>query len=660
MSRRLCLFLLLASAPLLADGDDYFQSTLCSPPVAALTVSNAEPNRRYHTQFYPQGWAGELRSEHVSPSGKITERWKASEQVPAQRQIVITGTDGLKPFTWDSLDAAQQAALNRASTGVVDGFGAARVSVLRGEACAGGDGCATLHPRRPALGDIVNARPVVVASPDRLTHVMESYDGPPGAYAAFKARPRRAQLYIGANDGMLHAFDAATGEERLAIIPSAVLNKLPALTAPTYGAEGGLPHRFFVDGPAVVQDVYYAQAWHTVLLATFGAGGRGLLALDVTDPDHISLLWEFSAHEDENLGYLLTAPTIARLHSGQWAAVLGNGMDAAENVAALLILDIQTGAVIRRLPTAQPAPGLAMPLVADTNGDGNADYAYAGDSLGNLWRFDLYDHRAGTLDKSPPKSPLDPQQFRLSFGGRPLFRASLKEGNQAPQPITLAPTLISHPTETGYLIVVGTGQNHLADDPDQQSVYGIWDRFTQGQNAHTATTVNAGQLLEQRFEVGGSVRLSRRPIDWYTAQRNPGGKLGWYIDLQPMSPSTGAERVVETPKKIGDTLFIRTRVPSNAPCLGDVERRLYAIDPAVGGRTAFNVFDLNGDSLIDEQDGREGLPPSAITAPVDAVITPDPLTGMPCLLGNDGCTALSLGPRANGRQSWRVVTDAAP
>ncbi|MEN0107623.1 MAG: PilC/PilY family type IV pilus protein [Pseudomonas sp.] len=645
-----------------ASGDDYFHSLLCARPAApARTVAGDEANTRLRTRFDPTYWSGELSKERLSASGNATELWRASQQLPRQRSIKINTGAGLVDFTWAELNTSQQEQLNTDPQGNFDGYGAARVKRLRGEACDGLDGCAALRQALPSLGDIVNSQPLVIAAPQRDSAALERHDGPPGAYAAFKARPRRTQVYVGANDGMLHGFDAASGEERLAIVPSALLPRLPALTAASYA--NGDRHRFFVDGALVAQDVFFADAWHTVMLVSLGAGGRGLLALDVSAPDQVRLLWEFDTRHDPQLGYLLGAPTIAHLHTGQWAALLGTGMDAPAGSAALLIVDIQTGSVIKRLPLPEPATELAMPLVADTNGDGNADYAYAGDNLGNLWRFDLYDTRAGHLNKA--MQPVQAAAFRLSFGGRPLFSAPGKPASLLPPPITLAPAIVSHPLETGYLIVLGTGQNHLPADRDLHSLYGIWDRHTHGEDTQALAPVRFADLQQQQVTPlpnthNGALALSHQPIEWQPNSPEGQGKLGWYIDLQAANADAASERLAAPPQRLGELLAFTTRIPSTLPCQADLLTRLYLIDPAVGGGVRHPTFDLNGDGLIDSQDASEGLVPAAISAPPSVQISVDPPTGRPCVLGAADCAPLSLGPRANGRQSWRVISDGTP
>ncbi len=646
----------------LGNGDDYFRNRLCiHPPTATSMVTSLEPSVRYWTHFNPLNWSGELSKERLAAATPGTTLWRASEHVPRPGRLLLAGSHGqsaLKDFRWSALNEEERAVLNRGADGEPDGYGAARVALLSGESCEGLDGCPLLRPGLPKLGDIINSVPLLVGSPDRIAKVMDTYDGSPGAYAAFKTKPRRAQVYVGANDGRLHAFDAATGEERWSVVPSALLPKLVTLTAATYGSHHGDPHRFFVDGPLLSQDVYYDGAWHTVLLVSFGAGGRGLLALDVSDPDRPVHLWEYSASNDPHLGHVLTAPTIARLHTGQWAAVLGNGVDVPTDTAALLLLDIRTGALIRRIVTPRPAPGLAMPRVVDTNGDGNADYAYAGDNLGNLWRFDLFDTSVGGLDKPAPPHAVSPDNFRLAFAGTPLFSAPTRTSASAAQPITMAPSVVSHPSEQGYLILFGTGQNHLSPDVDQHSLYAVWDRQTQGEKTAAADAVRFESLQEQ--QISPPLRLTNHAVSWQLPDAATGDKHGWYIDLQPGTAGAGSERLTDPPEKHGELLFVRTRIPSIAPCQRDVERRLYAINSGTGSGTLFPVFDLNHDGRVDEQDTREGDLPSGINVDENVHIVVDPGTGAPCVLGNNGCASISLGPRANGRQSWRVITDVTP
>ena len=157
-------------------------------------------------------------------------------------------------------------------------------------------------------------------------------------------------------------------------------------------------------------DVFYNNVWHTVLVGGLNKGGQGIYALDITDPAGFTeagatniVLWEFPDANDADLGYTFSQPSIVRLQNGQWAAVFGNGYNNTESdghasttgYAALYIVDIQTGSLIRKITTQAGAVatpnGLATPAVVDLDGDSIAEYVFAGDLLGNMWKFDISD-----------------------------------------------------------------------------------------------------------------------------------------------------------------------------------------------------------------------------------------------------------------------------
>ena len=172
------------------------------------------------------------------------------------------------------------------------------------------------------LGDIVSSSPIFVGNPPFLLsrHAREP------AYSAFvAATPTRPKMvYVGANDGMLHGFDADHRPEKLAFIPAAVFRNLHELTKPNY-----THHKFFVDGTPTIGDVFYAGAWHTVLVGGLNKGGQSIYALDITDPGSFS---EAQRRQHLPLGIHrcrsrlhYSRPAIVRMANGKWAAVFGNG-----------------------------------------------------------------------------------------------------------------------------------------------------------------------------------------------------------------------------------------------------------------------------------------------------------------------------------------------
>ncbi|EXF46423.1 Tfp pilus assembly protein tip-associated adhesin PilY1-like protein [Pseudomonas sp. BAY1663] len=359
---------------------------------------------------------------------------------------------------------------------------------------------------------------------------------PGGGYSEFvEAQQERApRVYVGANDGMLHGFDAVTGQETFAFVPTVVFPKLHKLTGKNYQ---GAHHQFYVDGSPVVADVYIGGEWRTVLVGTMRAGGKGLFALDVTNPNAIKLLWEFHDSSipntnDVRLGYSFPHPTIARLHNGKWAVVTSNGYDSANKdngKAALLIIDMETGDLTKSLEVAGAdglANGLSTPKLADFNADGIADFAYAGDLQGNLWRFNLTpEDTVAPYTQQVSETTAAESGFKVSYSGTPLFKAATS--SNARQPITAAPSIIRHPTLHGYLIVFGTGKYFEEGDKDgsstTQSVYGVWDTNTLdpdgtlqpanlSRNGLQAQTMNS--VLESEVSGRDARLLSQNSVKW--------------------------------------------------------------------------------------------------------------------------------------------------
>src|SRR5690606_22930467 len=204
--------------------------------------------------------------------------------------------------------------------------------------------------------------------------------------------------------------------------------------------------------------------------------------------------------------------------------------------------------------------GLSTPRLADYNSDGIADYAYAGDLQGNLWRFDLLGsgaspNRASGNIYGDDNSNAD--NFKVSYGGNPLFTATSTIGS-ARQPITAPPSLIRHPTREGYLVVFGTGKYFETTDKDgvkthAQSVYGIWDRETKAQST-SAITITRSDLVAQQIAAtmtatasDGSTRTARtitdNPITWLDTNGNV-NKRGWYLDLRAGASALDGEMMI--------------------------------------------------------------------------------------------------------------------
>ncbi len=371
--------------------------------------------------------------------------------------------------------------------------------------------------------------------------------------------------------------------ELFAYVPAAVYPQLSKLT------DSGYTHRYYVDGNAYAGDAYIGAtpAWKTVLLGTLGGGGKSVFALDITDPVNFSasnVLWEFT---DTDLGFVHGQAKIARLNDGSWAAIMGNGYNSTSDKAYLLIVDLQTGELIEKIPAGNSSNnGLSTPALVDTNGDKIIDVVYAGDLQGNIWKFDL--------------SKNNPEEWGIAEGAtQPLFTA--RNANNQVQPIT-SPVEVGYHKQGGYMIFFGTGQFIAAGDATDkkvQSLYGIWDRYKESNNriAETDRSVLQQQTILTETVIPPFERtVSNHPINWST-------KRGWYIDLlQPSEGVLQGERSVLMPILSFGRVIFTTLIPSDDPCEAGGRNWLMLLNADSGGMSAMPQFDTNDDGKLNSQD----------------------------------------------------------
>lgn len=627
-------------------------------------------NEAYYARFSSKNWSGELVKYDVDSNGLLTFAWNARDPLnsrsPASRTIMFNQNGTLQPFLWSNLSTAQQTTLNRTAAGVADTRGESRVNYIRGDRSLE---TSTFRTREHLLGDIIHSSPIAVGAPDRVPNLMDQAAGSSGAqsynnFALSKAN-RAKRIYVGANDGMLHAFDAS-GSEVFAYVPTAVIEKLNLLTDKSY------THQFYVDGTPVVSDIFDGTNWRTILVGTLRGGGRSVFALDITDPNNISLLWEFSSTADADLGFTFPEPIISKLHNGKWGVILANGYNSTNDRAALFILDAVDGTVTRKFTvgTAGTINGLSSPRAVDINGDLVTDYVYAGDLTGNLWRFDLFD-----ASKSSPlqnTANVNASTFKVAFGGNPLYTALASDGSTR-QPITAAPALVRHPSGTGYIVGFGTGKYFETTDSQANtsvamSLYGIWDRQTAGETASSTPSVARSNLVAQTISTSvtstftdsdnSSSRsreirtISKNPIQWMNGTNV--NKYGWFLDLKEGNTLKG--ELVTTPlTSRGNVLLAATTVPNSDPCSSGIDRWFLAIDGRTGGATDFNVLDLTGNNYVTADDSYNGQVVSSVRIPgfgSPAVV------GTQAFFNTDGGVqkeVLDFGPASRGRQTWRVL-----
>jgi type IV pilus assembly protein PilY1 len=565
----------------------------------------------FQAKFDSSDWHGELRAIQVdSQTGALgSENWEAGaglnampeswflDQANGRRIFTYQRTiNAGVPFTWASLNTAQQTVLNvDPDNGAPDTKGEARVAYLRGSKADEGGGH-RFRPRQHRLGDLVHSNLEYAAAPP--------YFYPLAGYQAFASAHalRGGVVYAGANDGMLHAFREDTGAEIFAYVPNDLMPKLNKLTSRNY------EHEFFVDGGLTYGDASVSGAWKSVLAGTLRAGGQAVYALDVTDPlnfDASDVLWEFTDEDDPDLGNIVGEPQIKLMQNGKWAVIVTSGYNntvvdgpfSATGASYVFVLFIEDGidgwssGDYVKIPISG-ADGLAVPAVADVDGDVKADFMYVGDLNGKLWKIDVSDASAAN--------------WSVAFSGQPLFSATSSTG--AAQSITVQPAVKTHPfgIAHGALVLFGTGKYlEVADDTTvdmpTQTIYGIWDYGADPLQANSAfSNVTRGDLVSQSISLdatsGKRIITGATAPQWYDADGNPDDK-GWMVDLP-----TGGERVVQKVILRDDQAFLVTLIPEADQCTPGSTGWLMVLNAETGAAPVFPVFDINDDLVIDDQD----------------------------------------------------------
>lgn len=540
--------------------------TQSSGGVAASGARITEGFMAYVPSYTTTDWSGDLKAHKLDPTtgALLPETWSASAVLAAIPDASIP-TQGLpnggrnlfyidpsapagskqKPFTVAGMGGATnaEALLNTAAiTGISGVIIDDWVNYLRGdhsnEVAQGGP----FRNRSSRLGDLFT-EPVVLSKASygyrNLTPEGATYE----TYMQTKDS-RIPVVFQTSNDGFLHAFDGTDGvnggKELFAVAPSAVLGNMARLADPGY------THRYYLGSTPTQGDAYLNGDWKTVLVGSTGAGGRSVYALDVTNPAATSgwqVLWEFT---DADLGQTLGMPKIARLPSGQWAAIFsGTGYDTPNDYAHLYVVNLETGALIHKVQagnqgTAAKPNGLGTPAVIDLEGDGVTDVVYAGDYYGNLWKFTLPTSAGGTVNTQ-------------------LLFTATDDATGTVQPISGGVTASVHPVR-GQMVFFGTGRYFLEGDnaaptpSDQiQTFYGIWD--------DNGATVNRTTLVEQEFNplpTGGRT-TTENPVDW-------GVNKGWFINLKANGVPADGERFIGLPTVSLGRVFFQTYALSGDEC----------------------------------------------------------------------------------------------
>ena len=597
-----------------------FKSSAAS---VAINSSRLDANTAaFQGKFDSSDWSGDVEVRRINSDGSISNEteWCASEVLDntdaADRNIYTNAPLAVDPddalrastgveFLWDSIDSAQQILLRMKPDATLadDSVGESRLNYLRGdrsEEQTDDDFSKPFRQRATVLGDIVNSTPQFIHKEsfrfEMLSEHAEFSDVTSYAdfYSSIASRP--PMLYVGANDGMFHAFNAQlstdeegnsvedAGKELFAYVPSEVMSNLYRLTLPGYG------HQYYVDGTPRIADAWLGtdMGWRTILAGTTGAGGKSVFVLDVTDPETFTasnVLWEFS-HPD--MGYTIQQPSIVALPSGEFGVVVTSGYHNSPAANGYIwILNAEDGSIIKEFEL--DSGDLGSPLMVDINSDRVMDRLYAGDTEGNVWRLDLNSSNPTHWDAPnslKSGSVIDP--FFIEPNGRPItaqLTAALNENEE-----------LMLFFGTGSFLRVG--DNIVPASPSLDYFYGIIDRDEQIDDHNV--------LLKQEIITEGVFPNSTHQYRGVTDNQIDNTHYGWYLPLVWDSANGGpgklGERVVSMAIPRGDRLIFTTLIPRNDPCLSGGVSWLMEVELKDGSRLSYSVFDYSGDDNFNSAD----------------------------------------------------------
>jgi type IV pilus assembly protein PilY1 len=507
--------------------------------------------------------------------------WDTNRRVASFNTTSNTGV----PFRLSSLAADQQTAMDtsfRAGNDAADYLNYVRGDTTHEESSTAAGSSNKYRNRVKPLGDVVGSRVRVVGAPSAIY----SSAANPG-YGAFKLtyKTRTPMIYVGSNDGMLHAINGNltgtdAGKEVFAYVPGSVIagpSDTPAVNGLQTRGDPDFTHRYFVDGNPATFDIDFGKTqggsgtdWRTILVGALGKGGKSYYALDVTDPAGLAtetavagkVLWEFK-HAD--LGFTYGEPVAVKLRKYGWVLVFGSGYNNADGKGYIFIVNPRTGALLEKIGTGEGSAaqeaGLAhvQAFVLDRT-DNTADTLYAGDLLGNLWRLDV-NATSGAY-------------------GAPLKLAVLTNIDGDLLPITTRPLAVVQPVTNSRWIVAGTGRLLSSADvgsSKSQGFFAIMDG-----NALRPSNATVAPLLPS----GMSFPLGRSNLRKLTDLKAPitlnlATEIGWWFDL-------GADaglgwRVLLAPVSFYGTVAFATMLPSLADaCAPGGKSRVYSIDLGTG------------------------------------------------------------------------------
>lgn len=465
--------------------------------VAVISSEQGDDDRLFRGKFMPGSWEGYLEAYSLPYEQGAEPVWEAGQILGGRSSTdrdIYTALGEVRfdftPGNASDLMSAMEVPDEETAADVINW--------ARGEDVPGYRG----HNGR-VLGDIVHSTPVVVGAPS-LFSTDEDYQS---FLAYYSSRPK--MIYVGANDGMLHAFYANDGWEAWAFVPEFALPKLHDV------ADSSYCHLYTCDQTPSVRDVKIGGTWRTVLVAGGGRGGSSYFAIDVTEATAPEILWQVDLPDGKSFA---SEAEFAQI-DGTPVVLIGSGLDEDTGKAYIYTCRVDDGTLLgsRLLSDAGTDRNkVTRPRAVDLDLDDETDLVYCADLMGHLWRADVNEEH-------------DPDGWSMS---------ALFDGDQA---ITATPAP-AYGDENMILVYFGTGAYMVDDDLDtmeQNSFYCVYDRQDGGSHS--------------RWDL----------VDQTSTISDIGEADGWYVDLWHES----TERVTEQAVVVAGAVLFTSFAPGSDVCV---------------------------------------------------------------------------------------------
>ncbi len=622
-----------------------------NPLAVASPLFSASGGASYGSSYNPKYWTGDVNGYITTFDAQgnpaSSQQWDEDVLIAAQLGVSGTGTSTVYGWntnrfiaTWNGTQGVAFRLANIPTTAVTsfnaitgvnplaEGTTAAQsyLNYLRGDQSNEGTPSSTFlgyRPRTSLLGDIVNSKLAVIGPPDN--NFSNTYNSGYSTFVSTWAN-RPTMIYVGANDGMMHAFVGGTsappaGFEQFAYVPSALFagpTGTPAVNGLASLGATPFAHHYLVDATPNVYDVDFGKTggtsagapnWHSILIGGLGKGGKSFYAIDVTNPAAMTsetavaanVLWEFT---DPTMGYSYGSPSVAKTVKWGWVVALTSGYDNADGHGYVYFINPKTGVLLEKVAmpdtgSSTNQAGLAPGSFSTGNyQDLTADAYYGVDLLGDVWRISLSSTTASYQSQTV-------QFAKVTSGGNP-------------QPITTDPLIIVNPQGDQRYVTFATGQWLASSDvtsgtllTQQQSLYVIPDG-TIGDLSAASTPVTTAQL-----PVLTTAELTQTPA--------PNLSSGFVYNFPSAIP---AGRVNVDPQPLYTDVVFAVNYPEGSVC-----------SPS-GTNDTFAISVISGASQLVST---TGVPQPYVNIPGGAVTS----LNIVCVSGN--CEALPATPQGPAR-----------